>query len=507
MADRQAYLREAIELPQFTPRRDDAPILVAMGTLAPKPLLGRLAVALGRLPADVALHALQAALAPTNDVPVRVAACELARRLPAHHAAVTIAACSLAARDSDVAVRKSAIRALSNHDDADAVAALVGMVDREALAQEEVAQLARALAKVGRGEALRTLARRVPGLDTSVGQVIAARHDAREQDVSVDVHRSFASGQLLVECRDGVGPIAQRQYESLGIPCTAAGENLLVLRAETSVHRALACRSAMRVGFAVADASPGADIAGVLTAAHHTMRQVTTGPLRYRLDWPGATAAKIHEVAVAVHGAHPDMINDPRGAAWHIGLHRPYWVAWPVGVEDGRFAWREGQVPAASHPTLAAALAFLARPIAGDRVWDPFCGSGAELVECGVLAPGAALLGSDTSPEAIGIARRNLAAAGHGARAELGLADALASWPDATVVITNPPHGGRVKADTVALHTRFFAHVAARLPRGGRLAWIRHAKARVEGTPMVCEASYPMTLAGQAMRIEAWSKR
>jgi tRNA G10 N-methylase Trm11 len=110
----------------------------------------------------------------------------------------------------------------------------------------------------------------------------------------------------------------------------------------------------------------------------------------------------------------------------------------------------------------------------GDVVWDPFVGSGSELVERARLGPYRSLHGSDVEPRAIEIARRNLDAAGLQA-ATLEAGDALALHPPGvTLVITNPPMGRRASrarglADTL---DRFVEHVATVLPVGGRLVWI-----------------------------------
>src|SRR5947207_4079330 len=58
------------------------------------------------------------------------------------------------------------------------------------------------------------------------------------------------------------------------------------------------------------------------------------------------------------------------------------------------FRSRVADVAAASHPTIAAALARVAGTAPDEVVWDPFCGSGAELVERGRLGS-ARLLGTE----------------------------------------------------------------------------------------------------------------
>ncbi|MBK9072917.1 MAG: methyltransferase [Myxococcales bacterium] len=513
MSDRPTELLAAIELAQFTPRVSDAPLLVALAATADKPTLAQLATALGRLPPAAIEPALIAGLSPQHDARFRAAVCDLARRLPAVHADAAVSAFARALRDPQLAVRKAAVRGLSNHDHPAALAALAALAGAPDLGRDAARMLMRALAKVGAVEVLARLRERFPDVPTDVAAVIAGRHAARGVSVAINAAHAFAAGELLAECRDGIAPIAASQYAAMGLRSTVVSSQHLRLQSATSLQAALACRSVVRVGLRLAGpqaARPAQHVmalVGIVGNAYAALRTVTTGPIRYRLTWPGATTSMVHQVAVAVAAMHADMVNDPRGASWNISPLGSQWVAWPTGLPDTRFAWRQGDIPAASHPTVAAALAFLAQPTDTDRIWDPFCGSGSELIECGLLAPTAALIGTDLASAALAVATRNIAAAGLTARTELTLADACAQWPDATLVISNPPHGGRVKANAVSLHEQFFAHVASRLPAGGRLVWIRHANATLASSRLVRGAHFNMSLAGQAMVLERWDAR
>jgi tRNA G10 N-methylase Trm11 len=146
-------------------------------------------------------------------------------------------------------------------------------------------------------------------------------------------------------------------------------------------------------------------------------------------------------------------------------------------------------VPAASHPTIAAALARTAGVRADDVVWDPFCGSGGELVERSLLGPCRRLIGSDVDPRALEAARANLDAAN--VRAELIAGDALTLSPTGvTLILTNPPMGRRVARSggaTAALVDGLVATAARTLVRDGRMVWLSPlpertvAKARTVG--------------------------
>ena len=151
----------------------------------------------------------------------------------------------------------------------------------------------------------------------------------------------------------------------------------------------------------------------------------------------------------------------------------------PRRFADPRFVWRVRDVPAASHPTIAAALARVAGVRADDVVWDPFVGSGAELIERALAGPCARLVGSDLDPGALDAARANLDAAG--LAAELTCGDALdLAPPGTTLIVTNPPMGRRLRGDAPALLERFAGHAARVLAPGGRLVWITPVPARTE---------------------------
>lgn len=171
------------------------------------------------------------------------------------------------------------------------------------------------------------------------------------------------------------------------------------------------------------------------------------------------------------------MLNDARLAQWGVDLH-------PVGnrlsvelrprlVPDPRFDYRVADVPAASHPPLAAAMARLAGR--GQSVWDPFCGSGLELIERARLGGVRFVYGSDIDREAVRIADANLEPAGvRGARV-LRCCD-FREFPRLAgirqcgldCIITNPPLGRRVPVpDLEAMIGDLFAIAGDVLRPGG----------------------------------------
>ena len=211
----------------------------------------------------------------------------------------------------------------------------------------------------------------------------------------------------------------------------------------------------------------------------------TIGAPRFRIAWAqgGHRRAATWDAVRAIAGRAPEFGNDPTASTWEVVVSSQRRFVdvdiAPRALEDPRFKWRKGQVPAASHPTVAAALARVARALPDDVVWDPFVGSGAELVERAMLGPFRALFGSDVDADALAIAKGNLDAAG--VAATLDRADALGQGPaGVTLVITNPPMGRRSSrtAGLADMLDRFVARVASLLVPGGRLVWISPFPAR-----------------------------
>ncbi len=214
--------------------------------------------------------------------------------------------------------------------------------------------------------------------------------------------------------------------------------------------------------------------------ATRVLRAWSEGPLRYRLAYAGGghRRAEVWKVAELVSARNPSLVNDSRAATWEFvvgeALDRDGVLLVPKAYADPRFAYRQADVPAASHPTLAAALSRVAGVRSDDVVWDPFVGSALELVERGLLGPYARLLGSDADPRALDAARSNLTAAGL-ARFELVQADALQYRPaGVTLILSNPPMGRRVARDGSLrpLLKRFVEHAASVLAPAGRLVWL-----------------------------------
>ena len=222
----------------------------------------------------------------------------------------------------------------------------------------------------------------------------------------------------------------------------------------------------------------------------------TEGSIRYRLEFvsKGHQRRAVRLLANRAYAMCPDILNDPQNAPWSMDL---FPTGQGISVElrpkltpDPRFTYREADIRAASHPPLAACMARLAEPwarqarLAGrvdqEIVWDPFCGSGLELIERARLGGVQTVYGTDINPDAIAVCRANFIAA---RVKDVGLKLVCCDFRDyakieglgpksVTLIITNPPMGKRVRVpDLHGLFKDLFAVAAAVLKPGGGLVF------------------------------------
>jgi SAM-dependent methyltransferase len=227
-------------------------------------------------------------------------------------------------------------------------------------------------------------------------------------------------------------------------------------------------------------------LASMMTSplSQSVLKAFTDGSIRYRLEFvsKGHQRGAVHLLANRAYAMCPDILNDPRSAPWSMDL-LPSGQGISVELRpkltpDPRFTYREDDIRAASHPPLAACMARLARRVNQEIVWDPFCGTGLELIERARLGGVQTIYGTDINPDAIAICRANFTAAQvKGIRLKLACCDfrdytkieGLGS-KSVTLIITNPPMGRRIRVPNLrGLFGDLFAIAARVLKPGGRL--------------------------------------
>ena len=299
--------------------------------------------------------------------------------------------------------------------------------------------------------------------------------------------------RVALSCRAGLAGMLAAELEGRFRPQVCGATRVEVWHSGT-LGELLAARTALDVallfGLAPPDGAPPEQrIAAALAAPEcvEALGRWSVGVPRFRVQWLGAghRRALSWALARALRERTTALVNDPAQATWTLraapdGSGELALV--PRFALDPRFDYRRADVPAASHPTLAAALARFAGVAADEVVWDPFVGSGLELIERARLGPVRELWGSDIDARALEAARQNLEAAGlSGARLVSG--DALTfAPPEPSLIITNPPMGRRVARDGSlgALLDGFLEHAARVLRPGGRLVWLSPLGERTE---------------------------
>lgn len=264
-------------------------------------------------------------------------------------------------------------------------------------------------------------------------------------------------------------------------------------------------------------------LASVITSplARRVLQTFTEGSIRYRLNFigKGHQRGAVRLLAGRVYAMCPEILNDARNVTWTMDI-QPGGRGGPVELRpnltpDPRFYYRRQDVPAASHPQLAACMARLAGRVENEIVWDPFCGSGLELVESALLGGVRGIHGTDLSAEAIAIARDNFAAArikpvpanfaccdfrDYAAGENLG--------PNsASLIITNPPMGMRVPVSNLRGLMADLFDVAAKVLRpGGRLVLANPVSISKQSQFLQLQSLQAVDFGGFDCRVEKYLK-
>jgi len=338
--------------------------------------------------------------------------------------------------------------------------------------------------------------------------------------------------RIHLRCRTGLEPILSQEVKDSKTPfrIVEIRPGLLTL-APTAPFRlddlfSLRCFSTASFLLGTLQKSPSVvePLATLIASplARSLLQTFTDGPIRYRFEWMGKghQRSAVRQIAQRVYALCPDLLNDSREAPWAIEIHPT-----PMGdfVElrprlspDPRFPYRQQDVPAASHPPLAAAMARLAGPFPEETVWDPFCGSALELIERVRLTGVRRILGTDLSPDAIQAARANWQAARFpGVSADFVLRDfrdfeKIPNYGPASIslLITNPPLGKRVPIPNLrGLLEELFTVASVALRPGGRMVWINPLKIKPPASSLRIEFQQTVDLGGFACRLELLRKR
>lgn len=507
----------------YTPGRRDVAPLVAM-VASPEvddddgPRLRR---ALDRAPAELVTAAVIARLATADDAGgARLVAVlgDAAARDPAARTAV------LAALDDPrPRTRRAAVVALGKLGGDEARAALAAVWDRTDLAPELRRAAADALGKVGGADAQHRLAAAEVGEDRELARrrdraLLISERDASAGESTIVLERAPPAPVVVIaHCRTGLELLLAAELDEAGLAPHRLGVGRVMFDLDRPLAAVMTARTLLTAGVYVPIAAATADgIADALAAPHviALLTAWTDGPIRWRLDFEtgGHRRALVWTTAAAVRARTTALINQPRQATWDvvIGADERHLELRPRHAGEARFTWRVAEIPAASHPTIAAALARVAAPRPSETSWDPFVGSGGELCELARLTNGR-LLGTDLDERSLTAARANLTAAGAIDRAELTRVDALVYTPrPVDIIITNPPMGMRLRGDVGALLEQFATRVAGRLTPRGRLVWLTPVPGRT-GPPLRASGlrrtfARDVDLGGHEVMLERWER-
>jgi precorrin-6B methylase 2 len=421
--------------------------------------------------------------------------------------------------------RRAAARALGKLGDARAEGPLLATLNDSELAEQRAAL--DALGKLG-GERAREALAGFQSADTDVmrraqnARALIERRATRDRERSLVFDRSLPGAfRVVARCRSGLGGVLRDEASAFRV--LGSDDARVEFEHHGSLGDLLALRTALDFGVLVpldqAIADPAERIAQALESetASGVLSAWSSGVPTVRLEFGSGGHRRALSWSIARRLLTSGKVaNDPRAAAFTAE------VPDDTGTElllvprlspDPRFAYRVKDVPAASHPTLAAALARLAGVRADDVIWDPFVGSGLELIERARLGPYARLIGSDLLPSALEATRANAAAA-KVERLELRQGDARTFSPSGVrLIVTNPPMGRRVARDgsLPGLLEQFIVHAARTLVPGGRLVWLspleRHtARVGIENG-LSLETGPDVDLGGFRARIQAFERK
>ncbi len=367
-------------------------------------------------------------------------------------------------RNHDGAERRSLINCLGQLGlDPATESALLALWKQEKR-DDQLRVLAAALGKTGGQQSLSALETCVSAAPLVLREIAKARAaiSSRQGGESSLLADKIVSGVLVrLRCRSGLGGLLLEHLPETLRRARETAPGQIEAELHGNLNSLLSCRLWSEAVFLVKKpietALPGE--AGAL------LRNLTSGPVTWRLHLPNASRGELLDTVRAAQIAAPDLTNSPAGALWEMRPLANEVEILPRHWPDTRFSYLRETIPAMTHAPLAAALAALSKPSAEDVVWDPFCGAGTELAERAQAGPYARLIGSDYDPTAMNAARQNVSTI---ANLSLHVGDAFElKFQGVNVLLTNPPYGRKVQGENNAMLLRRLLETASRnIPRG-----------------------------------------
>jgi SAM-dependent methyltransferase len=217
-------------------------------------------------------------------------------------------------------------------------------------------------------------------------------------------------------------------------------------------------------------------------------------PIGFRVDL--SDPVRRHSIIDAIAAA-TGWINKPGDWDVNITQQDGRWVAEVGFLHYSRRIGKLRRQPWSTNPVLAAILCRIAKITSGQRVHDPFCGTGTLLIAAGQAAPGLSLSGTDIDADTLDLARANLS--DYAVTARLGHTDAIPfPHPDDSLdrVVSNLPFGKQVGSHTtnLELYPALMAEIVRTLRPQGRAVLLTEDKrllldsvARTKGIKIIRE--------------------
>ena len=421
-----------------------------------------------------------------------------------------------------------------------------GTVEEEALlsllrtttVEREKKFLGQALDKIG-GTATLSVVGGVPGFLPQTEQKVKASVARRERPSVIRMDSTlsdFTRLRIHLHCRKGLEEIVRDEVKEYiakhgKFRIVEVRSRLVAITpvAPFSLADIYRLRCFATVGFFLgtvrsSDPAESADaLASMMTSSlsRSVLATFTEGSIRYRLEFvsKGHQRGAVRLLANRAYAMCPDILNDPRSAPWSMDLqstgHGMSVELRPKLTPDPRFTYREDDIRAASHPPLAACMTRLGGRVNNEIVWDPFCGSGLELIERALLGGVQRVYGTDLSPDAIAISRANFAAAKVKALQSKFICCDFRDYAkveglgpkSVTLVITNPPMGRRIRVPNLrGLFGDLFAVAAEVLKPGGRLVFANPLRIEPRDPSLKLQYRQVIDLGGFDCRLEMYLK-